>query len=242
VRSGGLPSLPARFPPRVPYCQAVALGAETEQERGRRHYQRTLFDRVAQLYAASRRGYPAELVDFVVTTAGLRVGSTVLEVGCGPGQLTERLAGYGFNVTAIDIGPSMIAAARRRLADSAVSFQVTSFEDFAAAEASFDLICSGTAFHWVDPEVKFSKPARLLRPGGRWLDQGAVWGQSAEQIRMTYRALHGHAPTTGIVREHWRLSANVPGLAAESIWRRSCSARRIACQASWPPNVVAPVW
>ena len=81
-------------------------------------------------------------------------------------QLTERLAGYGFNVTAIDIGPSMIAAARRRLPDSAVSFQVISFEDFAAAEASFDLICSGTAFHWVDPEVKFSKSARRLRPGG----------------------------------------------------------------------------
>jgi SAM-dependent methyltransferase len=71
-------------------------------------------------------------------------------------------------VTAIDIGPSMIVAARNRLAGSAVSFQVTSFEDFAAAEASFDLICSGTAFHWVDPEVKFSKPTRLLRPGG-WL-------------------------------------------------------------------------
>jgi SAM-dependent methyltransferase len=62
----------------------------------------------------------------------------------------------------------MIEAARRRLADSAVTFQVTSFEDFSGAEASFDLIISGTAFHWVDPDVKFSKPARLLRPGG-WL-------------------------------------------------------------------------
>jgi SAM-dependent methyltransferase len=142
--------------------------AETEQERGRRHRQRTLFDGVAQLYADSRRGYPPELVDFVVTTAGLSAGGTVLEVGCGPGQLTENLTRYGFDLTAIDIGPSMVAAARRRLAGAAVSFQVTSFEDFTAAEASFDLICSGTAFHWVDPEVKFAKPARLLRPGG-WL-------------------------------------------------------------------------
>jgi ubiquinone/menaquinone biosynthesis C-methylase UbiE len=154
--------------PPEPFSWKLVLEAETEQERGRRHHQRTLFDGVAQLYADSRRGYPAELVDFVVTTAGLRAGRTVLEVGCGPGQLTEHLARYGFSVTAIDIGPSMIAAARNRLAGSAVSFQATSFEDFAAAEASFDLICSGTAFHWVDPEVKFSKPARLLRPGG-WL-------------------------------------------------------------------------
>ena len=146
----------------------MAQGTESAQERGKRQYQRTLFDGVARLYAASRRGYPAELVDFVVTTAGLGAGSAVLEVGCGPGQLTEHLARYGFNVTAIDIGPAMIAAARRRLASSPVAFQVTSFEDFAAPEASFELICSATAFHWVDPEVKFSKPARLLRPGG-WL-------------------------------------------------------------------------
>jgi SAM-dependent methyltransferase len=62
----------------------------------------------------------------------------------------------------------MVAAARRRLGGPALSFQVSSFEDFAVADASFDLIVSGTAFHWVDPEVQFRKPARLLRPGG-WL-------------------------------------------------------------------------
>jgi SAM-dependent methyltransferase len=146
----------------------VAVEAETERERGRRRHQPTLFDAVPRLYEASRRGYPVGLVEFMATTAALGAARPVLEVGCGTGQLTEHLARYGFRVTAIDIGPSMIAAARRRLAGSAVSFQVTSFEDFAAAEASLDLICSGTAFHWVDPEVKFSKPARFLRPGG-WL-------------------------------------------------------------------------
>ena len=141
---------------------------ETEQDRSERHHRRTLFDGVAQLYGATRRGYPPGLVEFAVTTAALGAGSKVLEIGCGTGQLTQSLASYGFNMTAIDIGPSMIAAAGRHLAGSAVSFQVVSFEDFAAAEASLDLIASGTAFHWVDPEVKFSKSARLLRPGG-WL-------------------------------------------------------------------------
>lgn len=144
------------------------MEAETEPERRTRHYQRTLFDGVAELYETSRRGYPDAMIDFVVSTAALGAGSQVLEVGCGTGQLTECLARYLPGVTAIDIGPAMIAAARRRLAGSPVSFQVVSFEDFAAPDASFDLIASGTAFHWVDPEVKFSKPARLLRPGG-WL-------------------------------------------------------------------------
>jgi ubiquinone/menaquinone biosynthesis C-methylase UbiE len=146
----------------------VAVGAETERQRSRRRHQRTLFDGAAQLYDACRLGYPREIVEFLVTTASIGAGSTVLEVGCGTGQLTDRLARSGFNLTAIDIGPSMIAAARLRLATTDVSFQVTPFEELAASEASFDLIVSGTAFHWIDPEVKFHKSAQLLRPGG-WL-------------------------------------------------------------------------
>jgi SAM-dependent methyltransferase len=146
----------------------VAIGAETEQERRKRHHQRSLFDGVAPLYEASRLGYPSDIIEFVVTTAALGADSTVLEVGCGTGQLTELLASFGFSLTAIDIGPSMIAGAEHRLDGSAVSFQVASFEDFAAAEATFDLIVSGAAFHWLDPEVRFCKSARLLRPGG-WL-------------------------------------------------------------------------
>jgi ubiquinone/menaquinone biosynthesis C-methylase UbiE len=146
----------------------VDIGAETEPERSKRRHQRALFDSAAQLYDASRLGYPSGIVESVVAAAALGPGSAVLEVGCGTGQLTECLARFGFRLTAIDLGPSMVAAARRRLDGSAVSFEVASFEDFTAPDATFDLIVSGTAFHWVDPEVKFGKSARLLRPGG-WL-------------------------------------------------------------------------
>ena len=146
----------------------MARAAETEEQRSKRHRQRTLFDAVARLYQATRPGYPAEIVESLAATAGIGPGSPVLEVGCGTGQLTGDLSRYAFDLTAIDIGPVMIAAARQQLADAAISFQACSFEDFAATDSSFDLIVSATAFHWVDPEVKFSKSARLLRPGG-WL-------------------------------------------------------------------------
>jgi ubiquinone/menaquinone biosynthesis C-methylase UbiE len=142
--------------------------AETEQERSRRRRKRMLFDDIAPAYDASRLGYPDEIIDFVIGSAGLDSGSDVLEVGCGTGQLTQSLAGRGYQLAAIDIGPAMIAAARRRLAGAAVAFQVSSFEELAAPDGSFDLIIAGAAYHWVDPEVRFSKPARLLRPGG-WL-------------------------------------------------------------------------
>jgi len=146
----------------------MQTGTETERERNKRHFQRTLFDGVAGLYDASRPGYPVSVVQFVAATAGIGPGDAVLEIGCGTGQLTERLASLGVRLTAIDIGPALIDIARRRLAAADVSFQVTSFEDLEADDASFDLVISSAAFHWIDPEVRFSKSARLLRPGG-WL-------------------------------------------------------------------------
>lgn len=143
-------------------------GTESEQDRTKRHRQRALFDGIAERYEASRPGYPPHVVEFVTTTAGLGPGSAVLEIGCGTGQLTERLAYSGYGLIAIDIAPAMIAAARRRLADAEAFLQATSFEDLDAADASFDLVISSAAFHWIDPEVAFTKSARLLRPGG-WL-------------------------------------------------------------------------
>jgi hypothetical protein len=60
---------------RLPYCQAVVMGAETEPERSKRQHQRTLFDSVAEHYEASRLSYPEEIVEFAVATAGLVAGS-----------------------------------------------------------------------------------------------------------------------------------------------------------------------
>ncbi|MGD0245259.1 MAG: class I SAM-dependent methyltransferase [Streptosporangiaceae bacterium] len=146
----------------------MTIGAESEGDRDKRRHQRTLFDGIAERYEESRPSYPARVTEFVAATAALASGAAVLEIGCGTGQLTERLAGHGFRVTAIDIGPSMVAAARRRLRGAEVSFQVTAFEDLDAADGSFDLVISSAAFHWIDPEVAFGKSARLLRRGG-WL-------------------------------------------------------------------------
>ena len=141
---------------------------EGETERDRRRQQRELFDGVARLYEATRPGYPRELVEFVVAAAGVGAGSAVLEVGCGTGQLTGRLAALRCALSAIDVGASMIEVARERVTGGGVTFLAVSFEELDAAEASFDLVISGAAFHWVDPEVRFGKAARLLRPGG-WL-------------------------------------------------------------------------
>jgi ubiquinone/menaquinone biosynthesis C-methylase UbiE len=151
----------------------VTASEETERERARRRHQRGLFDRVAPLYEQTRPGYPRSLVEWVAATAGVTAGDPVLEIGCGTGQLTGRLARLGLDLTAIDISPSMVAAAQAsagepRAGERPARFWAGSFEELQAPDASVALIVSAAAFHWVDPEVRFRKAARLLRPGG-WL-------------------------------------------------------------------------
>jgi ubiquinone/menaquinone biosynthesis C-methylase UbiE len=147
--------------------QTVAVTAETQDQRRVREQRRVLFDAIAERYDATRQSYPAEVVDAVVANAALGPGAAVLEIGCGTGQLTQQLAGRALDLTAIDIGASMVQAARRNIGEATARFQVSSFEDFAGS-GPFDLIVSATAFHWIDPGVGLAKAARLLRPGG-WL-------------------------------------------------------------------------
>jgi ubiquinone/menaquinone biosynthesis C-methylase UbiE len=165
----------------------VVVTAETEEQRRKREHQRLLFDGVARLYDATRRGYPAEIVSTIVSAAAIGPGAAVLEIGCGTGQFTRQLAGRALDMTAIDIGAAMVAAARRNVADPGVRFQVCSFEDFAGS-GPFDLIVSATAFHWIDPAIGLAKAARLLRPGG-WLALLATGESYPEPLRTQLRDL-----------------------------------------------------
>ncbi|MGH6999745.1 MAG: class I SAM-dependent methyltransferase [Phenylobacterium sp.] len=97
-------------------------------------------------------------------------GQPVLEVGCGSGQATAGLLGRGWKVVAVDPGAELIALAKTRL--SGVDFHVGRFEAFAPEPASFRLVASAQAWHWIDPSISFPKAAAALQPGG-WL---AVFG------------------------------------------------------------------
>jgi SAM-dependent methyltransferase len=177
----------SKWYPSGPVAKTVGMSPESGPDRRKRVSQRALFDDVAELYDATRQSYPNEIVEEIVRTAELEPGSSVLEIGCGTGQLTRRLAGRGLDITAIDIGPGMIAGCKRNVADPKVAFQVSSFEDFPASQA-FDLIVSATAFHWVDPDLGLAKAADSLRPSG-WLALLTTGERYREPLRSALRQL-----------------------------------------------------
>jgi SAM-dependent methyltransferase len=126
-----------------------------------------VFDGVAAAYDSVRSSYPPELVAAACERGGLRAGSRVLELGCGTGKLTELLVQRGLVVYAVDPGPNMVEAARKRIGPTdRVTFHITRFEDADLPHEAFAAVFSATAFHWLDPAISWRKAASHLEPGG----------------------------------------------------------------------------
>ena len=132
-----------------------------------REYLRSTFEEVAELYDRARPGYPAPLFDDLAALASLPDAARILEIGCGTGQATIALAERGYQVTSLELGAQLAAIARRKLsAFPGVEVVNADFEAWQAPHADFDAVVSFTAFHWIDPALRFEKAASLLREGG----------------------------------------------------------------------------
>jgi SAM-dependent methyltransferase len=127
-----------------------------------------------------------------------RDGAKVLEVGCGPGHLSIRLAGrHGLEVTGLDLDPAMIERARAnvdRLGDwdeRRPLFLVGDVASLAFPDGSFDLVVSTLSMHhWADPAAGLAEIARVLRPGGRAL----VWDFRPGVRPHPFGPRHAHLP------------------------------------------------
>jgi SAM-dependent methyltransferase len=107
------------------------------------------------------------VIDAIVSASILRRGWRVLEIGCGTGQLSVPLAEFGVELVAIELGPHLAAAAERNLGRfPQAQVLVSSFEEWQLPIRRFDAVICANAFHWLDGELRYSKCAAALRPGG----------------------------------------------------------------------------
>jgi SAM-dependent methyltransferase len=136
-------------------------------ERDDRTRLRSTFDAAAERYDRIRPGYLPDVFDDIERLGGLGPGSRVLEIGCGTGQATVDLAMRGYAVVAVEIGSELAAIASRHLAGfETTDVIVADFERWELPSEPFDAVVSATAFHWIDPEMRFVKAADALMPGG----------------------------------------------------------------------------
>lgn len=127
---------------------------------------RRIFDEDAELYDRARPGYPAPLLDDLVSLAGLEPGARVLEIGPGTGQATLALTDRGLEVVAVELGASLAATLRRRAAGRPVEVVIGAFEEQQLPTGSFDAVAAFTAWHWLRPGERAERAHAALRPGG----------------------------------------------------------------------------
>jgi SAM-dependent methyltransferase len=123
------------------------------------------FDEVAEQYDRVRPRYPAELFADTAVLGGVPSGARVLEVGCGPGVATRDLLARGWHVHAVEPGKALAARALATMRGP-FTLDVATFDDWDPRGATFAMLFSATAYHWVSPEVRWQRAAAVLAPGG----------------------------------------------------------------------------
>ena len=153
---------------------------------GERERLRGTFDAVAEEYQDARPEYPDALYEALISLTGVVAGVDELcEVGCASGKATLPLAQRGFAISCVELGGALAAEARRNLAGfGRVRVDHADFESWTPGQApgsvrdddfgGFGLLFAATAWHWIDPAVKYRKAWSLLRPGGHL----AFWNAS----------------------------------------------------------------
>ena len=120
----------------------------------------------------------------VLALLGPQPGERILDLGCGDGVLTAKLAESGASVLGVDADAAMIAAAQekgldvRRMDGRQLSF-----------DSEFDAVFTNAALHWMgNPAPVAAGVFRALKPGGRYVGEFGGFGNIAA-IRVAVRAV-----------------------------------------------------
>jgi SAM-dependent methyltransferase len=117
-------------------------------------------------YARNAR-FVSDLGAPVVELLAPRAGERILDLGCGDGALTQRLAAIGCDVVGVDGSAAQVVAARARGLDC----RVMDGEQL-AFDAAFDAVFSNAALHWMKrADDVIAGVWRALRAGGRFVGE-----------------------------------------------------------------------
>jgi len=158
-----------------------------------------LFRSTAPYYARHRAGYPPGFFDHVATRFRLDSTQTVLDLGCGTGQIAIPLAPHVARVLAVDPEPAMLdegerLAQERRIGNiDWVLGDSYHLDDLGLPELTMVMI--GAAFHWMDRDAVLAELNRFVLPGGAVViashgapgtSTSSPWDDAIAAIRVRY--------------------------------------------------------
>jgi trans-aconitate methyltransferase len=141
-----------------------------------------------QTYASNAR-FVSDLGEPLLQLLEPQPGDLILDLGCGDGALTEKIAGYGCAVVGVDSSlPQLKAAKDRGLQVAVMDGHQLSFR------RKFDAVFTNAALHWMkQPESVVAGVASSLKPTGRFIGEFGGKG-NVQRIRSALHAgLRRHA-------------------------------------------------
>lgn len=111
-------------------------------------------------------------------------GKRVLDIGCGTGNFSFKLAKRGYHVIGVDVSGEMLAIAKKRAAADGLEIEFITMDahrlDF--ADESFDCAFSMAVFEFLqDPEKALEEMFRVTEPGGTiimgTINRESDWGR-----------------------------------------------------------------
>jgi SAM-dependent methyltransferase len=122
--------------------------------------------------------FVSDLGEPVLRLLGPRPGDRILDLGCGDGPLTKRIAETGAQVVGVDPSAEFVWAAKALGLDA----RVMAGEDL-NFDAEFDAVFSNAAIHWIrGQDEMIDGVQRALKPGGRFVAEFGGKG-NVERVR-----------------------------------------------------------